>query len=145
MNFTFFEAWSTIFQFKCLEEKGNNTVSFNLFRTTSSAPTDPFSRWLKEFLKFYGIDTSIFARHSIRTASTSKSKQVGLSLLENLLLYQRRFYGIKFLNSMRMRKPWNKTLISWVKSKEDIIHPPASAIIFMTLTILLFLGHHVRG
>ena len=39
-----------------------------------------FSCWLKKFLRLFGIDTSIFTGHSTRTASTSKAKQVGLSL-----------------------------------------------------------------
>ena len=40
------------------------------------------SRWLKEFMRLSGIDTSIFTGHSTRTASASKARQVGLSFPE---------------------------------------------------------------
>ena len=45
---------------------------------------DTFFRWLKEFLRLSGIDTSIFIGHSTRAASASKAKQVVLSLPEIL-------------------------------------------------------------
>ena len=47
-------------------------------------PHNPVSTWLKQFLRLSGIDTRIFTGHSTRTASASKAKQVGLSLLEIL-------------------------------------------------------------
>ena len=43
---------------------------------------DTVSRWLKEFLRLSGIDTSIFTGHRTRTGPASKAKQVGLSLPE---------------------------------------------------------------
>ena len=45
---------------------------------------DTVSRWLKEFLRLSGIDTSILTGHSTRTALASKAKHVGLSLTEIL-------------------------------------------------------------
>ena len=47
-------------------------------------PVDIVSRWLKEFLRLSGNDTSIFTGHSRRTASASKAKQFELSLSEIL-------------------------------------------------------------
>ena len=49
---------------------------------------DTFFRWLKEFLRLSGIDTSIFIGHSTRAASASKAKQVVLSLPEILKMGQ---------------------------------------------------------
>ena len=43
---------------------------------------DTVSRWLKEFLRLSGIDTSIFTGHSTRTASVSQAKQLELSVPE---------------------------------------------------------------
>ena len=42
------------------------------------------SRWLKQFLGESGIDTSIFTGHSTRSASSSKVKQLGLSISQIL-------------------------------------------------------------
>ena len=45
---------------------------------------DTVSRWLKEFPRLSGVDNSIFTGHSTRTASASKTNQVGLRLPEIL-------------------------------------------------------------
>ena len=38
-----------------------------------------FARWIKEVLSLAGIDTNIFKSHSVRSASTSKAKALGLT------------------------------------------------------------------
>ena len=53
-------------------------------RPHNPVSVDTVSRWLKEFLRLSGIDTSTLTGHSIRTASASKAKQLGLSLSETL-------------------------------------------------------------
>ena len=51
---------------------------------------DIIYRWLKEFLRLSGIETSIFTGHSTRTTiSASIAKQVGFSLFEILKKGQR--------------------------------------------------------
>ena len=53
-------------------------------RPHNPVSVDTVSRWLKEFLRLSGIDTSTLTGHSIRTASASKAKQLELSLSETL-------------------------------------------------------------
>ena len=53
-------------------------------RPHNPVSVDTVSRWFKEFLRLSGIDTSTLTGHSIRTASASKAKQLGLSLSETL-------------------------------------------------------------
>ena len=54
-------------------------LPISYIRPHNPVSVDTVSRWLKEFLRLSGNDTSIFTGHSIRTASASKAKQVGLS------------------------------------------------------------------
>ena len=54
-------------------------LPISYIRPHNPVSVDTVSRWLKEFLRLSGNDTSIFTGHSIRTASASKAKQVGLN------------------------------------------------------------------
>ena len=46
------------------------------------ASSDTLPRWIKEELSHAGIDVTIFQAHSYRAASTSKSRQQGMKILE---------------------------------------------------------------
>lgn len=79
---------------KCLEryllisegwrDEDTNQLLLSHIKPHRPVSIETVSRWLQQFLKLSGIDTSIFKGHSTRSASASKSKQVGLSLPEIL-------------------------------------------------------------
>ena len=49
-------------------------------RPYHAASKDTLARWVKDVLKLSGVDTSVFAAHSCRSASSSHAKAVGVSL-----------------------------------------------------------------
>lgn len=44
------------------------------------ATRDTLARWVKDILKFCGVDTDVFGAGSVRAAATSKAQQCGVSL-----------------------------------------------------------------
>ena len=67
-----------------LKNEKSTRLLISLINPHNAVSVDIFSRWLEEFLRLSGIDTSIFIGHSTRAASAFKAKQVVLSLPEIL-------------------------------------------------------------
>ena len=67
-----------------LRSEKTKQLLISYIRPHNPMSVNTVSHWVKEFLRPTGIDTSIFTGHSTRAASTSKAKQVGLSLPEIL-------------------------------------------------------------
>lgn len=76
-----------------------------------SASEDTISRWIKDVLREAGIDVTVYTTHSVRSASTSKAHQTGITRAEILKKagwsnettfikhYKRDIIGYKFRNS----------------------------------------------
>ena len=74
-----------IFRAKPWREKSNhNQLLLSHIEPHSPVKTCTLSRWICQVLKYAGINTKMFTSHSVRAASTSKAKTLGISLSQIL-------------------------------------------------------------
>ena len=68
----------------CKVDDNNKNLIITYGKPHKNASEDTISRWVKDELKNAGIDTKVYTAHSCRAASSSKAKQVGMSVTEIL-------------------------------------------------------------
>ena len=74
-----------IFRAKPWREKSNlNQLLLSHIESHSPVKTCTLLRWICQVLEYAGINTKMFTSHSVRAASTSKAKTLGISLSQIL-------------------------------------------------------------
>ena len=95
LEFERFQDDNNIFVFDTLEEyifrakpwrekSTHNQLLLSHIEPHSPVKTCTLSRWICQVLKYAGINTKMFTSHSVRAASTSKAKTLGISLSQIL-------------------------------------------------------------
>ena len=67
-----------------VKKLNDHQLSLSHIEPQSLVKTCTLSRWICQVLKYAGINIKMFTSHSVRAASTSKAKTLGISLSQIL-------------------------------------------------------------